>query len=94
MGAMTLTGAAVLTQEDWVIDVYPLDCEGSLEIDPALIWPDRRLPPLRVLAYDDDADEPEVLSSNVADENVTIEPQDDVCRYRITLPEWMVEPGK
>ena len=94
MGALTLTGAAVLTHEDWVIDVYPLDCTDTLEIDPALMWPDRRLPQLRILAFREDVDQPEVLSAGVSGSTITIRPQDDVYRYRITLPEWMVEPGK
>ncbi len=94
MGPLTLVGAAVLTHEDWVIDIYPLDCEEPLEIDPSRIWKDRRMPPLRVLAFRDDVDEPEVVSANVSAESISIEPQDDICRYRITLPEWMIEPGK
>ena len=94
MGPLTLDGAAVLTHEDWVIDVYPLDCEKAIEVEPSRIWKDRRMPPLRVLAFRDDVDEAEVVSANVAAESISLEPQDDVCRYRITLPEWMVEPGK
>ena len=49
---------------------------------------------LRVLAFRDDVEEAEVVSANVAAESISLEPQDDICRYRITLPEWMVEPGK
>ena len=94
MGPLTLDGAAVLTHEDWVIDVYPLDCESALEIDPSRLWKGRRMPPLRVLAFRDDVDEPEVVSANVPAESISLEPQDDICRYRITLPEWMVEPGR
>ena len=52
------------------------------------------MPPLRVLAYRDEVDVPESLSAGGADGLVTIRPQDDIYRYRITLPEWMVEPGK
>jgi hypothetical protein len=94
LGALTLTGAAVLTHEDWVIDVYPLDCSDTIEIDPAQLWQGRRIPPLRVLAFRDEMDKPESLSATAAEGPVTIRPQDDVYRYRITLPEWMVEPGK
>ncbi len=93
-GALTLTGAAVLTHEDWVIDVYLFDCTDTIEINPAELWPDRRMPPLRVLAYRDELDKPESLTASAADGPVIIQPQDDVYRYRITLPEWMVEPGK
>lgn len=94
MGALTLTGAAVLTHADWVIDIYPLDCTEPLEIDPAAIWKNRRMPPLRVLAFRDEEDVPDVLMAHMGERGVTIRPQDDVYRYRITLPEWMVEPGR
>lgn len=94
MGALTLTGAAVLSHENWVIDVYPLDCSDTIEVNPAELWKGRRMPPLRVLAYRDEMDRPESLAAGGADGPVIIQPQDDVYRYRITLPEWMVEPGK
>ena len=94
LGALTLTGAAVLTHEDWVIDVYPLDCSEPIVVNPAELWKGRRMPPLRVLAYRDETDKPESLATSVGDGPVTIHPEDDVYRYRITLPEWMVEPGK
>lgn len=94
LGALTLTGAAVLTHEDWVIDVYPLDCTDTIEVHPAELWKGRRMPPLRVLAFRDELDVPETLPASSGDGPVVIEPQDDVYRYRITLPEWMVEPGK
>jgi hypothetical protein len=94
LGVLTLTGSAVLTHEDWVIDVYPLDCTDTIEVDAAKLWEGRRMPPLRVLAFRDEMDEPEALSANPGEGPVIIRPQDDVYRYRITLPEWMVEPGK
>ena len=94
MGALTLTGAAVLSHENWVIDVYPLDCSDTIEVNPAELWKGRRMPPLRVLAYRDEMDRPESLAAGGADGPVIIQPQDDVYRFRITLPEWMVEPGK
>jgi hypothetical protein len=94
LGALTLNGAAVLTHEGWIIDVYPLDCTETIEINPAELWKDRRMPPLRVLAYRDEVDVPESLPPGGTDGLVTIRPQDDIYRYRITLPEWMVEPGK
>jgi hypothetical protein len=94
LGAMTLNGAAVLTHEGWLIDVYPLDCTETIEINPAELWKGRRMPPLRVLAFRDEVDVPDSLSAGGTDGLVTIRPQDDVYRYRITLPEWMVEPGK
>ena len=71
MGPLTLDGAAVLTHEDWVIDIYPLDCDEPLEVDPTRIWKDRRMPPLRVLAFRDDVEEPEVVSANVSAESIS-----------------------
>ncbi|MEE2659091.1 MAG: hypothetical protein VX733_11340 [Candidatus Latescibacterota bacterium] len=92
-GSITLSGAALLTHQDWQIDVYPLDCEGEIEIRPGMIWENRRMPPLRVLAYRDDEGE-DLATANISEKSVVIRVQDDVYRYRITLPEWMVEPGK
>ena len=93
VGPITVRGAAVVTTHDWQIDVYPIDTTEPIELEPATIWPDRRLPPLRVLAFRDDADEPDVESASVSGSTISLRPQDDVYRYRITLPEWMVEPG-
>ncbi len=93
VGPITVRGAAVVTHQDWQIDVYPIDTTEAIELEPAAIWDDRRLPPLRVLAYRDDADEPDVESASVTGDTISLRPQDDVYRYRITLPEWMVEPG-
>ena len=36
----------------------------------------------------------QTLSANMSGDLVLIEPSDDVYKYRITLPEWMVEPGQ
>ena len=94
LGALTLNGAAVLTHDGWVIDIYPLDCTEMIEVNPAVLWKGRRMPPLRVLAYRDEVDVPESLSVGGTDGLVTIRPQGDIYRFRITLPEWMVEPGK
>jgi hypothetical protein len=94
VGPITVRGAAVVTTHNWQIDVYPIDTTEPIELEPAAIWPDRRLPPLRVLAFRDDKDEPDVESASVSRSTITLRPQDDVYRYRITLPEWMVEPGK
>ena len=49
---------------------------------------------LRVLAFTDEDDEPQSLSANMSGDLVLLEPSDDVYKYRITLPEWMVEPGQ
>lgn len=92
LGAVQHDGALLVRQENWEIDLYPLEDCHHIEVDPARFWPDRRLPPLRVLAHR--GDEAEVVSANVTDKTVTIRPDEDHYRYTITLPEWMVEPGK
>ena len=94
LGAMTLSGAALLRHQNWEIDVYPVLCDGEIAVEPGLLWPERRLPKLRVLAFKDEDDEPQTLSANMSGDLVLLEPSDDVYKYRITLPEWMVEPGQ
>ena len=93
VGPLKLKGAALLREKNWRIDVYPVECSGEIEIEPARIWPDRRMPPLRVLASRTDEEE-EVIASSVSDRIISLQVEADVYRYRITLPEWMVEPGK
>lgn len=94
LGAVRHDGALLVRQEAWEIDLYPLEGCQQIEVDPAQFWPDRRLPPLRVLAYQSDSDSAEVINANVTDQTVTIRPGEEHYRYTITLPEWMVEPGK
>ena len=47
-----------------------------------------------MLAFKDEDDEPLTLSANMSGDQVMLEPADDIYKYRITLPEWMVEPGQ
>jgi hypothetical protein len=94
IGAMTLSGAALLRHQNWEIDVYPVLCDGEIAVELGRLWPERRLPKLRVLAFTDEDDEPQTLSANMSGDLVLLEPSDDVYKYRITLPEWMVEPGQ
>lgn len=94
IGAMTLSGAAILRHQNWEIDVYPVLCDGEIAVETGKLWPERRLPKLRVLAFKDEDDEPLTLSANMSGDQVMLEPADDIYKYRITLPEWMVEPGQ
>lgn len=92
VGALKLQGAALLREKNWRIDVYPVECSEEIEIEPAQLWPGRRMPPLRVLASRSDEEE-EVIASGITDPVISLKPEPDVYRFRITLPEWMVEPG-
>jgi hypothetical protein len=92
VGALKLQGAVLLREKNWRIDVYPVECTEEIEIRPALLWPDRRMPPLRVLASRSDEEE-EVIASGITDPVISLKPETDIYRFRITLPEWMVEPG-
>jgi hypothetical protein len=94
LGPVSLSGAAAVKTEAWQIDVYPIECEGDIEIRPGNLWPDRRMPRLRILAFQEDEDHPQVIAANVSAESVSLEPREGICKFRITLPEWMVEPGK
>ncbi|MFH1571617.1 MAG: hypothetical protein ABIL09_26750, partial [Gemmatimonadota bacterium] len=94
LGAVSHDGALLVRQQAWKIDLYPLEDCRHIEVDPAKFWPGRRMPPLRVLAYEYDEDEPGVVAANITDKTLVVRPDDDHYRYTITLPEWMVEPGK
>ncbi|MFC1525278.1 hypothetical protein ACFL6X_00530 [Candidatus Latescibacterota bacterium] len=94
LGSVRLDGAAIVRQQNWEIDLFPLEGCQTIEVDPASFWPDRRMPPLRLLAYQHGDDDAQVLAGNVTDATVVVRPHEDYYRYSITLPEWMVEPGK
>ena len=94
VGAMSLEGAALLLEHEWEIDILPVQTNGEIEVDVSRLWPNRRLPPLRLLAFRPDEDEPETVRAASDKGRVTFEPSDAYCRYRIALPEWMVEPGR
>jgi hypothetical protein len=94
IGPITLDGAALVLQQKWAIDVLPLECSGEVEINLADFWPDRRLPPLRLLAFKPDEESPDNLKANMAGQIISFQPLAEYFRYRITLPEWMVEPGR
>ena len=94
LGPISLSGAAAVKAEAWQIDVYPVECDGEIEIKPGTLWPDRRMPRLRILAFQEDEDQPQVIAANVSAASVSLEPREGICKFRITLPEWMVEPGK
>ncbi|MEW6751304.1 MAG: hypothetical protein AB1505_10055 [Candidatus Latescibacterota bacterium] len=94
VGPVTLDGAAVVLQKHWAIDVLPLECQGEIAVDMGHFWPDRKLPPLRILGFHPDENEPESLKGTTTRHTVAFEPSAACYRYRITLPEWMVEPGR
>jgi hypothetical protein len=94
LGPVTVDGAVLVINRKWEIDVLPLDCTGAIEVHPAHYWAERRLPRLRVLAFRPDDEEPEVLAAKQSEQSVVFEPREGAYRYRITLPEWMVEPGR
>lgn len=94
MGPVAMSGAALVRHKNWQIDVLPFEHEGQIVVVPGYYWQDRRkLPKLRVLAFTPDSDEPEALKSELTDTHVRIDPVEGAYLYRITLPEWMVEPG-
>ena len=94
VGPVQVSGAALIRHRNWEIDIFPIEGCDTIEVRPAEIWPDRRLPPLQILAYRSDDDSPVVKASQVTDPVIVVKPEDDFYRYTITLPEWMVEPGK
>jgi hypothetical protein len=94
MGPVKMTGSALVSNENWKLDIRPFHCSSSMDIFPGFYWEERkRLPKLRVLAYLPD-DESRMLKPVMAEKRLTISPVEHALKYRITLPEWMVEPGK
>ncbi len=94
VGPIALNGAALVLQENWKIDIYPLDCAGPIKINISHFWPDRRIPRFRLLAFDHEEEEKEIPNAKTTDKMVEFEQTEGVYKYRITLPEWMVEPGE
>lgn len=93
-GPIALDGAALVKERKWEIDIVPMDCQQAPTIDVAHYWPDRKLPPLRLLAYKMDEETPDVYRAEMDGEKVQLPQIEGVYMYRITLPEWMVEPGQ
>lgn len=93
-GAVQVDGIALLKERKWEIDVITLDCQTPTIIDVGQLWPDRKLPPLRLLAFKHDEEGPEVHRADMDGDKVRLPDIEDAYMYRITLPEWMVEPGK
>jgi len=93
-GPVSLDGAAVVKERKWEIDVVPFDCQADIEIDVDQFWPDRKLPPLRLLAFKVHREEPDVYRADMEGARVHLKLIEDAIMYRITLPEWMVEPGQ
>ena len=93
-GPVHLDGAAVIKERKWEIDVVPFDCRADIEINVGQYWPDRKLPPLRLLAFRTEKEDPDVYRADMDADKVMLKTLDDAILYRITLPEWMVEPGQ
>ena len=94
MGPVTQDGAVMVRHRQWEIDVYPIECGPEIAVHTDFLWPDRRMPRLRVLAYRPDEDDPELLRVESSPSGVEFTQVEDAYMYRITLPEWMVEPGR
>ena len=92
-GPISLDGAALVKERKWEIDVVTIDCNAPTVIDVGYLWPDRKLPPLRLLAFKFDEESPDVYKADMVGDKVRLPDIDGVFMYRITLPEWMVEPG-
>ncbi|NKB67216.1 MAG: hypothetical protein GKR89_09155 [Candidatus Latescibacteria bacterium] len=94
MGPVTQDGAVLVRHREWEIDVYPIECGPEIAVHTDYLWPDRRMPRLRVLAFRPDEDTPELLKTESTPEGVEFTQVEGAYMYRITLPEWMVEPGR
>lgn len=94
LGPVNVDGAVVVRHHDWAIDVWPIECSDPVEVIPAFYWQDRRLPRLRVLAFTSADGEPETVKAETTEKSVIIPQVPGAYRYRVTLPEWMVAPGK
>ena len=93
-GPVELDGAVAIKERKWEIDVVPFGCQTDIVIDVGQYWPDRKLPPLRLLAFKSDDEDPDVYRADMEGDRVRFKPLEDVVTYRIALPEWMVEPGR
>jgi len=94
IGPVFLDGAVLVLQKKWKIDLFPIDCQTEIEVDLSHFWSERRLPPLRVLAFKPDEEEPDNLKASISGQKLGFQPIEGAFKYRITLPEWMVEPGQ
>ena len=93
-GPVELDGAVAIKERKWEIDVVPFACQADIAIDVGQYWPDRKLPPLRLLAFKSEDEEPDIYRADMEGDRVRFKPLEDVAIYRIALPEWMVEPGR
>ena len=94
LGPITIDGAALILHRPWQIDVYPLGCSAAINLCATYLWPDRRMPKLRLLGFTSDEEDPTILKGDTSDDGIRFDLVDGITRYRITLPEWMVEPGR
>ena len=93
-GPVSLSGCALVQEHNWKIDILPFGECSEIEIEPAYFWVDRRLPRLRLLGFHSGDDDYETIESEITDKVVRFTPDEEIYKYRIALPEWMVEPGR
>ena len=94
IGPVTTDGAVLVQERKWQIDVIPIECLEPVKIDIAALWPDRKLPPLRVIAFNSEEESSISFKAETDGETVILPQLKNIYKYRIALPEWMVEPGK
>jgi hypothetical protein len=94
IGPISTDGAVLVQEQKWQIDVTPIQCVDSVKIDVAALWPDRKLPPLRVIAFNSEDESSLSYKAETVGDIVILPQLKNVYKYRIALPEWMVEPGK
>ena len=94
IGPISTDGAVLVQEQKWQIDVTPIECVEPVKIDVAALWPDRKLPPLRVIAFNSDDESSISYKAEMVGDIVILPQLKNIYKYRIALPEWMVEPGK
>jgi hypothetical protein len=90
----TVDGALLIQEKKWEIDVVPIDCVKPVKIDVGSLWPDRKLPPLRIISFNSEDDSTNSFKAVMEGNTVILPPLNNSFKFRIALPEWMVEPGK
>ena len=93
-GPVELDGTVAIKERKWEIDVVSFGCQADIVIDVGQYWPERKLPPLRLLAFKSEDEDPDIYRADMEGDRVRFKPLEDVVTYRIALPEWMVEPGR
>ena len=77
-GPISLDGAALVKERKWEIDVVTMDCNAPTVIDVGYLWPDRKLPPLRLLTFKFDEESPDVYKADMEGDKVRLPDIDGV----------------